>query len=604
MRWLGPLAAGAGAFALLRGRRNRDRSRSRNRSQSRSRALSRHRSRSRGPEVIASRRGSESYVEDEKFSERPRKSGGFMNKVLGAGAALGAGALISNFMGRRNQRRRDDEEYSAVETDTPSRRHRSRSHRRHDPVISEVSEESEEFHRDGRRTPLLPGPGGPPAMAAAISAAERPAARPMTPRPSHRRGDSRIDSVDESDYSSYVSPSRRGGKSGETSGGVGKGILAGLGLGWFAKRMKDRRDQREHDRLREEEDERRSGHRGSRFTGDGYSTPTRRESRRRIHRPVPSRVETGTSISRVTEGEGSSLIEPRPGTSAFSGPPMPPLPAGGYPPGAPLPPGVIPVPAGGAHSRSRSRSRHDVGPAVMPPMPPDPQGILAHESGSEAYTSSGGRPHRRHSSRRRREGEAAAATAAATAGMLAAEEEARRRTDRGGSRTPSQPVSVKVKVHDDRDRNVTLRRLTEEEAAAARRDRRRRADSASSLSGTDSPTRRRYRRDSSQRRAEEAAEHAVTDDERLAPLSPPAPAFAGGRRPAKDSAYYSGQPGPSGSTPAAGATVSSLGSHGTWSGASPSPSARFDPTASAAERRRRRRLERRDAPPAGTVDFT
>ncbi|KKY39289.1 hypothetical protein UCDDA912_g00709 [Diaporthe ampelina] len=81
---------------------------------------------SSGGEVIPSRRAS--YIEDEKYtdrySERPRKStdehgGGFMNKFLGVGAGLGAGALIGRMMGKR-KRGVDDDEYSAVATDTPT----------------------------------------------------------------------------------------------------------------------------------------------------------------------------------------------------------------------------------------------------------------------------------------------------------------------------------------------------------------------------------------------------------------------------------------------------------------------------------------------------
>jgi hypothetical protein len=596
MKWLGPLAAGAGAFALLRGRRK---SRSRSRDGSRSRARSR--SRSRPPEVIPSRRGSESYV-SEKYSEHRRSGGGFMGKLATAGAAVGAGALLSRFMGRKKDRS-EASEYSAVATDTPSRR--SRLHRNRPPrygaAMSEYSDETE--YRSGRRSPLLPGPGGTTAAAAAISAAaSRPGAhgqRPTTPRPSHPRHDSsRVETI--SDYSSYESPSHRTpGK----SGGAGKGILAAVGLGWLAKRMSgsSKRNREEEESLRTEDEERRSGIRPSRYTGDGYGSPARRDSRRRVgRRPPPV---GGTTVSAVSD-MSSSVIEPRPQGSMYggAGPPMPPL----------MAPGGAPVTPAHQSSRSRSRSRHDVEPAMMPAMPPDPQGILHRDSGSETYMSSGGGPQRRPSERRRRAGEAAAAAAVASASRLAAEEEGRRRGGRSGDNTPpSQPVSVKVKMHDDRDRNVTLRRLTEEEAAASRRAQggRRRADSASSLSEAESPTRRRYRRDSSLRRDELRAERMVDDvvPAPPAPLSPPNPAFAAGRRP-KDSAYYSGQPGPSGGLAAAGHTVSSIGSpdsHGTWSAMSPSPRA-GDVTGSAADRRRRRRLERRDQRPAagaGTVDF-
>lgn len=650
--WLGPLAAGTGIWALMRGRK-KDREYERDRSRSRSRATRlRSQSRSRAPEVIPSRRGS--YIEEEKYndrySERPRKStnggGGFMDKVLGVGAGLGAGALIGRMMGRKN--RVEDEEYSAVAHDTPGRRRRSRSGRRHGgTVMSDYSDESEEYRRDGRRSPLLPGPGGPSAMAAAISAAEsRPGGsrptRPLTPQRSHRPGTStRLESTIDSDYSSYISPSRRDERRHEdkrqsthSSGAAEKGLLAGLGVGWFAKKMKDRRDRKEDERMRVDEEERRSGHHESRYTGDGYgytTPPRRRESRRESLRPpAPIRVETETA--RMTD-ESQSLIEPRP-LSGYDAP-LYPLPTDHYQPQAPPPPGPVPpavssytshhtgaasgtIPVAldpGTHSREQSR--HSViESAIMPDMPPDPKGILARSSDSGSYMS---RRDRRRSESRIRTEEAAAAAGAA-AGMAAAEQEAQKRAEeeRAASRGRTPPVSVKVKVHDDKDRNVTLRRLTEEEAIAARRARRRRADSNSSISGSEvaSGSRSRYRRESSRRRAaEEDAESVV------APLSPPAPSFAGGRRP-KDSAYYSGPiPGPSGTTPAAGATVSTLasmsspGGHGTWSGVSPVGTepmggipgqSEASATASAAERRRRRRLERRNERPAatGTVDFT
>lgn len=628
--WLAPLAAIGGLWALLRGRKG-ERASSRDRSRSRSRAT-RVRSRSRAPDVISSRR--ESFIDEEKFTDRysevPRKSGGgFADKFLGVGAGLGAGALIARMMGRGN-RRTEDEEYSAVATDTPGRRRASGSGRRHGgTVVTDYSDESEEYRRDGRRTPLLPGPGGQSAMAAAISAAEaRPPAsrptRPLTPERSHRRGDSRIESTLDSDYSSYVSPSRRDTKERRGSGAVEKGLLAGMGLGWFAKKVKDRRDRKEDEHLRVEEEERRSGQHEPKYTGDGYghNTPPRRRDSRRVSLRPAAPIRAATEVSRMSEEE-SSLIEPRP-LSGYD-PPLNPLPTDDHhqyqaqPPRGPVPPpvgqyatqspGVIPMPVGNT-SHSRTQSRHSFAePISMPPMPSDPQGILARESESDSFVSRD----RRRSGSRRRAGEAAAAAAASSAGMLAAEEEAQRRAEeeRVSSRDRTPPVSVKVKVHDD-NRNVTLRRLTEEEAMAARRARRRRADSGSSLSGSEvaSGSRSRYRRDTSGRRATEEAAESVVE-----PLSPPQPAFAAGKR-TKDSAYFSGpQVGPSGVVPGAGATVSSLnspGSHGTWSQMSPSGTpgvpgpSEASATASAAERRRRRRLERRNERPAasGTVDFT
>jgi hypothetical protein len=570
---LGPLAVGAGAAALLN-RRNKSRSRSR----------------SRREEVIPSRRGSRrgsgSYIEEEKY-DSPKRDG-FMDKLMKGAAVVGAAGLAKSWYDRR-QRRKEEDEYTSVAHDTPSRRHG----RRHDSISEDSLSVIEQgrLPSGSRHSNLLPGPGDPVAAAAAISAAE---GRPVTPRPTHGRRHSSFDSGSYS-YDSTLSPSRRPSSS---SHKVRNGLAAGLGLGWIAKKLADRRSKKEADRLdRVAEEERMQRHDGRRYTGDGFPSPSRKLGRRG---------------SRTESSDLSSVLEDphmiRPGA-------IPPIPAA--------------MSGGAGAAVNQSRSRHDITEQVsMPPAPPDPQGILHQDSGSEQYFSSGGAPHRRHSSRRRREGEAAAAAAVAGAAGLAAEEEARRRRSRsrhGDEDVVSPPVSVKVKMHGDKNRNVTLRRLTEEEAAAeraARRgQRRRRADSMSSLSGTDTAaSRRRYRRDDRERReadevaAEKRAEAGIPPPPVMVPLSPPNPAFAAGRRP-KDSAYYSGRPGEAGPSHSGilggEGSVDKLSSHGTWSGMSPG-SGRGESLGggddAAAERRRRRRLERNSrANPtgtAGTVDFS
>ncbi|KAI1110755.1 hypothetical protein F5Y14DRAFT_342219 [Nemania sp. NC0429] len=586
--WLGPLAAGLGALVLLRGRKRDDGSRGDSPSHS-----------GRTPEVVPSRRGSASYLTggNEKYSERTERTekqgGGLMSKLLAVGGAVGAGVLFKNLLSRKDKRGHD-EEYSAVSPDTPSRRGppRTRPHSKRPDEYTESEFTEDRTELTARpRTPLRSRSRDPVVTASGLSG---PGPRPATPRASHARtAPSGVDSYMYSDYSSYVSPSRRAREE-EHHSEPAKGFFAGLGLGWFAKKAKDYRDRRAgEERLRLEE-ERRDGRHGSAFTGDGYRSPVR-PSRRR----PPVGAPTTTVMSEDTE---SSYIEMRPAGTSLGGPPMPPLAAGK-------------APASGvrSRSRSRSRSRHDAEPVSMPPMPPDPQGLLHplnQESGSESFLSKGGRPHRRHSSRRGRNPEQAAAEAAGSAAGLAAEEEQQRDRSRG-----SQPLSVvKVKYHDDRDRNVTLRRLTEEEAR--REQRRGRSASVSSLSGSETPGHRGYRRDGSARKTADEAEA-----ERLVPepLAPPLPAFAGGQRGGKDSAYYSGQPGPSGGSPLGGApTISTIGSpdsHGTWSALSPSPSGPItnpnrppgSVAASAAERRQRRRSERnRDGRPrtgTGTIDY-
>ncbi|RCI16764.1 hypothetical protein L249_2942 [Ophiocordyceps polyrhachis-furcata BCC 54312] len=548
LKWLGPLAALGGLAAASGHSKQRERSRSRSRARSRSY--------SRG-DAAHSRRGSESYLSD-KYTELPPPSthhdqrGGFMKTVQGAAAALGVAKLVSGLTGRRRSGRDDD--YSAVSTETPRRHRVGRGALA--PTASEFSSDYTDNYRrrlhDGTNTSFLPPSANPPAP---VGDAHQ---RPTTPRPMYARSAA---DHDDSDYTSYVSPSRRrsergGGGSGSGGGGGGfaKGILSGLGVGWFAKKMADRRNRREDDARLREEEELRAGAQGSRFTGDGHPSPTRR------HRPPPTgRTARDEDVSELTE---SSMMAP------------PSVPRHGRP-----------------------RSRHDVEHVSMPHMPPDPE-----------------TPQRRNSSRRRREGERAAAAAAARASDLAADQDHAREAQQAPpppqvQQTPSGPLSVKLKVHDDRDRNVTLRRLTDEEAARASRGYGH-GDSEGSVSGLESPGHsRRYRRGESQQgRMERAAERAVErradeEQDQLAPLSPPQPSYAKtGRRGAKDSAYYSGPaagPSASGAAPAPSQTVSSWvgdspDSHATWSQMS------LKPTESAAEDRRRRRRQERRAAAAST----
>ncbi len=229
--------------------------------------------------------------------------------------------------------------------------------------------------------------------------------------------------------------------------------------------------------MRYEEEQRRAGARPKRYTGDDH-LPQQEGSLggawNALHRPQPQRFRGSRTNHRPSNPAADLFM-----TRLCRDRGAPPVPVMVADPATPV-----------RHSRSHSRSRQNIEPIGMPAMPPDPQGILHRESGSEEE-------------RRRRE------------------------------RSPPQPVSVKVKVHDDKDRNVTLRRLTEQEAAAARRDpRHRRNDSMSSLSGGDTPSSRRYRRDSSAaRRGAEARAESQVEDDILPPLSPPNPAFAAGRRP-------------------------------------------------------------------------
>ncbi|KAL7786755.1 hypothetical protein V8C37DRAFT_391606 [Trichoderma ceciliae] len=619
LKWLGPLAAAAGLFALTRGRKkddDDDRSRVRSRSPSMTR--------SRGPTVISSR---PSYF-SEKYSDLPaqRSGAGGLLKVLGGAAAVfGAGKLFSNYMDRRDRR---DEEYSAVSTETPRRNRSERG--------TTISEFNSEYTDDVSTIP----PSRAPAPTQAASAfGGRDSGRRPSPRRSYVRSNPpRRDVYDDSEYSSYVSPSRRAPDGSSGGGGFAKGVLATLGVGWIAKKFADRRARKEEDdRFREEEEMRSGTQFSSRYSNTEYQSPIRRDSRRPPQRPS---TVTGTEYSDSTDStfdtqtELSALPQKVPQSAAVRVPPSTSALIPGEPP------------------QSRRGER-----LSMPAMPGDPHGILHSEAGGSDLTSVVDRSQGRNPSRRQKDSEKAAAEAAARASNLAAE------TRKHVGSSTSHPVGVKLRVHDDKDRNVTLRRLTEEETLAQRG----RTNSQSSLSALESPTKnRRYRRDDSQRRAESAAENRVEkraenrvenraetraenraetsrvesrvqgEASRVGPISPPNPSLAKGRR-GKDSAYYSGQPGgqPSQSGPSTHlapphlslptATVSSIGSHGTWSGMSIGPSGPPTevptevPTAppnappaeakedkgneSAADNRRRRRAERRRASssrPSGT----
>lgn len=618
---LAPLAAGGIAAAIL----GRDRDKHPERRRSRVEVIpSRHGSRR------TSRRDSGSYSE-EKYDDE-RRDGGIMNKVLAGAAALGIGALAKSWLDRRRSDR-EEEQYSAVAPDTPNNRRRRRDEE------SEISEESIDTRRveHGRRGPTRGAPAIPVETATAISNTEGP---PLTPLPlrSTRRPTRHYPGDSELSYDSPVTPSRRR----DTDGGhpVRNSILAGVGLGRLAKMFKDRRDRQERERLediraqelddeRQLESERRRGvgNRPPRFTGDG--APPRNHGRRG----------DASETSEFSSDFSESLIEPRRGGA------MPPFAAG-----------AIPVSTSGTGAKiTKSRSRHDVTEPVPMPQKEPRSGHAVREPGSDDYFSAGGRERRRRSSGRREV--EAAATGAALGAVVAAEENRRRgqsrgpsfvRTDdvpaaatedrrqRSHSRAPSSgrsrdaeaaaagaavgteerrqrsqsrdgggssetpAVSLKVRLPDERNRNLTLRRLTEEEAAAERKAqkaaKRSRGNSVGSLSGAETSSRRRYRRDESASRgvAESAAEKYVEAGGSMAPLSPPRPAFAGGR-PAKDSSYYSSPP------PQSGLSLGSPESQRDWSGVGPSGTGADD---DAENRRRRRRAERNQRDISGSVDYT
>lgn len=342
--------------------------------------------------------------------------------------------------------------------------------------------------------------------------------------------------------------------------------LATLGAAGLLRNIfKNRRDRKEQRRLedirRQEMEEERIARMNSqgRYTGDGF--PPGRGGRR-------------GSPTASTNFTGSVDNRPRPGP--VLPPPFPagvPLPVGG----GVAPPPPPPHPPHGEHRGNTTLGANNpvltgaAPPVQMPPIPPDPQGILHQEtSGSEIYYSSGGRPHRRHHPGRD------GLVASAATGVAAAEANRHySQNSTGEDSVTSPPVSVKVKVHPD-GRHVTLRRLPEQEAAAERDARRRerqgknrRQGSLSSLGGTDGSERWR-RTEALERQQAEAmrSQNEVAAEHRPDGLLPPPP------------------PIPSSSiSPGTG----SVGSPGTYDGNGTEASADY------ANNRRRRRAERAQA---------
>ncbi|RKF57157.1 putative cytochrome b561 ferric reductase transmembrane [Erysiphe neolycopersici] len=151
-------------------------------------------------------------------------------------------------------------------------------------------------------------------------------------------------------------------------------------------------------------------------------------------------------------------------------------------------------------------------------------------------------------------------------------------------------ISVKVKVHEDKN-HVTLRRLTKEEVAAEREAklasrRWRRTESVSSISARDTAaSHRRYRRSESESgRQPEYLTKSIPPAQAVTP----SPGLVAGRKPV-DSAYYPLQREPSKSGRLSATLAGSPESYETWSAMSPGND---DSGEAAAERRRRRRFER------------
>lgn len=418
-------AAGAGLAALRRRSRSRSHSRSR-RNGSRQEVLSsRHDSRSR-----VESRFTDSYLSDEKYAGNKKKGSTWKERLLGAGAAAGGIFAVKSLFNRNNKKHHAPTETGSDVSYT------------HPLGRSEVTQTDLSRLEEGR-APESPAnrrddwrrvEEREAAQAAAMAGSPlRQGHRPPRSGASMESFDSRTSLSDERDT-----------RVPERSYGLRDGVATLGVLGFLKHSMGKRRTKKEDQRAEElrqhdlEEERMARANSGRRkFTGDG--APPRRNRR-------ASTDYTESDITGITPSLARPDV-PRPPMDSTAGPSVP---------------------------YTRPPPRH------VPDM--------FSESGSEVYTSPGGRSHRRHTSSGDLLGPALAGGAAATAistGSPSRGDHSQRRGSREGS-VASPPVSVKVKMHND-GRHVTLRRLNEEEAAAERearrkdRQRRNRDESRSSL---------------------------------------------------------------------------------------------------------------------------
>ena len=454
----GALAAGGLGAVALGGLARRFSGRRRNDSRERVSAAD-SRSRFSGRQH-GSRVASESYVEDEKYTEDGRrKQHTWRDRLLVAGAGVGLFAAARGLFGRK---RREEEE----ETDS----YLSGSHYHHPLGGSHSIHETETDIRrvEEGRLPMSPETariGNDEAGVIPVAHASPSRRAALRDRRDRRSGGGDVESWEE-DSEVFDSPSRNRKKDHTLRDGV-----AAMGVAGFLRHKWNQRKQRQEDNRMEEireselQDERfsRMGGAGKRFTGDG----------------APNRLRRHNSMteSDMTPYTGS--------TPALS------------------------------HQRVQRTDVTTTGPSGgLPPPPPIPGAMVHDSSGSEAYTSVASRQHSRH-----RMAEEAAIAAGTAAAGLAAEEAissrrrrlSRRRGSDSGTDVNSPPVSVKVKMHND-GRHVTLRRLDPAEAAAERearrRDRRRneRTGSVSSIGGRDEHWRRVEEREAAEAAALAAGE--------------------------------------------------------------------------------------------------
>ncbi|KAF2197741.1 hypothetical protein GQ43DRAFT_443975 [Delitschia confertaspora ATCC 74209] len=333
---LGALAAAGAAGAGIAALRKHSRSRSRSRSHSRHRP---HGGRSEVLSSMHSSRQSDSYFDDEKYTEDGRKGRGWGERLLGAAAAMGGVAAIRSIFNRK-KKPAPSVTTGFTESDVTYSR----------PLgPSEVTQTDLTRLEEGRAPA---SPANDRYRRAEESEVTHGAISQGSPlRHGHRPRRGTEDSVSSWDSRTDFTedPSRY-----HESHGLRNGIAA-LGFAGFLKHQWNKRRNRKEDahveeiRRQDMEAERlaRANSNRRRYTGDG--APPRRGGRR------------------VSSFDESDISGTTPALSRHD---------------IPRPPRT-----GVTHTETSA------GPSNIPlPPPPQPQ----FESGSESYLSPGGRPHRRH----------------------------------------------------------------------------------------------------------------------------------------------------------------------------------------------------------------
>jgi hypothetical protein len=428
-------AAGAGLAALRHRSRSRSHSRSR-RDESRPTVLSsRHGSRDRrDSRSRVESRFTDSYLSDEKYAGKEKKSGGWKNRLLGAGAAAGGIFAVKSLFNRNSSKKH----HAPTETGSDVSYTRPLG-------PSEVTQTDLSRLEEGRAPESPANQRNDWHRVETMEAAQAAAMAGSPLRQGHRppRSGASVDSFDSrtsfnDDHDTRVN---------EKSYGLVDGVKTLGAIGFLKHSFGKRKNKREDDRAEalrqhdlEEERLARANSGRRKYTGDGL--PPRR------HHRAPSSY-TESDITGITPSIA------RPNTR----------------------PNIPPPPMAST-----------IGASTAPIRPP-PHAELLSESGSEAFNSPGGRSQRHQHDTGGLLGPAlvgAAAASAVSTGSPSRKDHNQRRNSRE-SGVASPPVSVKVKMHND-GRHVTLRRLNEEEAAAERdarrkeRQRRNRNGSRSSLS--------------------------------------------------------------------------------------------------------------------------